>query len=127
MTALLKGNTVEIPRFNFVDGRREYKGDYMRLGPDDVLVIEGIHGLNDKLSYALPKMNKFKIYISALTQLNVDEHNRFQRLTDVCCGALSETTGRGDFCSGDHCDVEFRKKGRGAVYLSVPGRGGYHL
>ncbi len=76
MTALLKGNTVEIPRFNFVDGRREYKGDYMQLGPDDVLVIEGIHGLNDKLSYALPKMNKFKIYISALTQLNVDEHNR---------------------------------------------------
>ncbi|MCH1983911.1 nucleoside kinase [Ruminococcus sp. OA3] len=76
MSALLKGNTVEIPRFNFVDGRREYKGDYMQLGPDDVLVIEGIHGLNDELSYALPKMNKFKIYISALTQLNVDEHNR---------------------------------------------------
>ena len=48
----------------------------MKLGRDDVLVIEGIHGLNDRLSYALPRESKFKIYISALTQLNVDEHNR---------------------------------------------------
>ncbi|MGI6011345.1 MAG: nucleoside kinase [Ruminococcus sp.] len=76
MTALLQGERVEIPRFNFVDGKREYKGDFLQLDADDVLVIEGIHGLNDKLSYSLPKENKFKIYISALTQLNVDEHNR---------------------------------------------------
>lgn len=48
----------------------------MQLGPDDVLVIEGIHGLDDRLSYTLPKESKFKIYISALTQLNIDEHNR---------------------------------------------------
>ena len=47
----------------------------MQLGKDDVLVIEGIHGLNDKLSYSLPVESKFKIYISALTQLNIDEHN----------------------------------------------------
>mgnify|MGYP003248357116 FL=1 len=56
--------------------RGEYKGDFLQLGPEDVLVIEGIHGLNDKLSYALPAESKFKIYISALTQLNIDEHNR---------------------------------------------------
>lgn len=76
MLALLNGERVELPVFNFKTGLREYKGDFLKLGKDDVLVIEGIHGLNDKLSYALPAENKFKIYISALTQLNIDEHNR---------------------------------------------------
>ncbi len=76
MCALLEGKTVEIPSFNFKTGTREYKGNYKTLGPDDILVIEGIHGLNDKMSYALPNESKYKIYISALTSLNVDEHNR---------------------------------------------------
>lgn len=76
MTDLLKGKKVELPVYNFKTGRREYKGKFKQLGKDDVLVIEGIHGLNDKLSYSLPKESKFKIYISALTQLNIDEHNR---------------------------------------------------
>lgn len=76
MLALLAGEEIELPVFNFKTGKREYKGDYLKLGPEDILVIEGIHGLNDKLSYALPKESKFRIYISALTQLNVDEHNR---------------------------------------------------
>lgn len=76
MTALLRGERVELPTFNFVIGRKEYRGEYLQLGPDDILVIEGIHGLNDELSYSLPKESKFKIYISALTQLNIDEHNR---------------------------------------------------
>ena len=76
MMELLQGKRVELPEFNFKTGQREYKGNYLQLGKEDVLVIEGIHGLNDKLSYALPKESKFKIYISALTQLNVDEHNR---------------------------------------------------
>ena len=76
MTDLLAGKTVEMPEYNFVKGQREYHGDFLTLGPDDVLVIEGIHCLNEKLSYALPRKNKFKIYISALTQLNIDEHNR---------------------------------------------------
>lgn len=76
MLALLRGERIELPVFNFKTGHREYKGDFLQLGPEDVLVIEGIHGLNDKLSYALPAESKFKIYISALTQLNIDEHNR---------------------------------------------------
>jgi uridine kinase len=75
MTALLNGEEVDMPSFNFKRGKREYRGKKMQLGPDDVLVIEGIHGLNDKLSYTLPKESKFKIYISALTQLSIDEHN----------------------------------------------------
>ncbi len=76
MNALLRGERVEIPRFNFKVGKREYKGDFLQMEPNDILVIEGIHSLNDKMSYSLPKESKFKIYISALTQLNVDEHNR---------------------------------------------------
>jgi len=73
---LLAGKEVSLPTFNFKTGKREYNGNYKKLGEQDVLVIEGIHCLNDKLTYQLPKENKFKIYISALTQLNVDEHNR---------------------------------------------------
>lgn len=76
MKALIEGETVEIPSFNFVSGKREYHGKMLHLAEDEVLVIEGIHGLNEKLSYAIPKENKFKIYVSCLTQLNIDEHNR---------------------------------------------------
>ena len=76
MTDLLNGQRVELPNFNFKKGTREYKGDYLQLGEGDILVIEGIHCLNDRLSYTLPAASKFKIYISALTQLNIDEHNR---------------------------------------------------
>ena len=76
MCDLLAGKTVELPSFNFKTGMREYKGNYKTLGPEDVLVIEGIHGLNDKTSYALPNESKYRIYISALTSVNVDDHNR---------------------------------------------------
>lgn len=76
MIKLLAGERVEIPDFNFKIGRREYNGNYLQLGKEDVLVIEGIHGLNPKMSYALPEESKYKIYISALTNLNVDAHNR---------------------------------------------------
>ncbi|HJC23563.1 MAG TPA: nucleoside kinase [Candidatus Eisenbergiella merdavium] len=76
MCDLLAGKRVEMPRFNFKTGLREYKGDFLKLGEDDILVIEGIHGLNDRLSHSLPLESKYKIYISALTSLNVDYHNR---------------------------------------------------
>ena len=75
MNKLLSGKRVEIPTFNFKIGAREYKGNFKQLGPDDVLVIEGIHALNDKMSSTLPVESKYKIYISALTTLNIDEHN----------------------------------------------------
>lgn len=75
MAKLLRGEEVDMPSFNFKTGKREYRGHKMQLGEDDILVIEGIHGLNDKMSYLLPAECKFRIYISALTQLNLDEHN----------------------------------------------------
>lgn len=76
LNELLLGREVEMPYFNFKSGRREYNGNMLRLGADDILVIEGIHCLNRELTNELSEDNKFKIYISALTQLNVDEHNR---------------------------------------------------
>ena len=75
MTRLLNGETVEMPSFNFKTGLREYRGNTLTLTENDVLVIEGIHGLNDKLSYSLPSESKFRIYISALAPLSIDEHN----------------------------------------------------
>ncbi len=76
MTALLNGENVELPTFNFKKGVPEYNGNTLKIGENEVLVIEGIHGLNDKLSYAISPSDKFKIYISAVTSLNIDEHNR---------------------------------------------------
>lgn len=76
MTALLNGKAVDLPNYNFITGRRDYKNNPLSIGKDGILVIEGIHCLNDALSYSLPRDSKYKIYISALTQLNIDEHNR---------------------------------------------------
>lgn len=77
LMALLAGERVELPIFNFVSGKSEYgKNNFMQISDEDVLVIEGIHCLNDALTYSIPKDDKFRVYISALTQLNLDEHNR---------------------------------------------------
>ena len=76
MSDLLKGKRVDMPTFNFKSGQREYRGNTLQLGEDDILVIEGIHALNDKMSASLPTESKYKIYVSALTTLNIDEHNR---------------------------------------------------
>lgn len=73
---LLKGEEVKLPTFNFTTGSKEYKGNTMKLDEEDILVIEGIHCLNDKLTSQIPKNRKYKIYISALTVLNIDYHNR---------------------------------------------------
>ncbi|HBG15642.1 MAG TPA: AAA family ATPase, partial [Firmicutes bacterium] len=73
---LIMGEKVEIPRFNFMQGKREYRGEILQIRPDQPIIIEGIHGLNEKLTQSVPKDRKFKVYISALTQLNMDNHNR---------------------------------------------------
>jgi uridine kinase len=76
LTGLLNGEEVEIPFYNFHTGKREFRGKRMKLEKGDVLVLEGIHALNEALTYSVPVSKKFKIFISALTQLNMDDHNR---------------------------------------------------
>ena len=76
LTALDEGKRVELPYYNFHTGQREFRGEFMHIGPDDVIVLEGIHGLNPRLTASVPAEHKFKIYISALTQLNIDSNNR---------------------------------------------------
>lgn len=73
---LLAGEKVLMPEYNFVLGEREYKGRTLQLSSDDIVIIEGIHALNPELTMAIANDNKFKIYISPLTQLNIDNHNR---------------------------------------------------
>jgi uridine kinase len=73
---LLNGEKVEIPKFSFETGTRYYNGEIMQMHPHNVLIIEGIHGLNPQLTASIPAEVKFKIYVSALTSLNIDDHNR---------------------------------------------------
>jgi uridine kinase len=73
---LLEGKEVELPRFNFITGKREMSGKKIKLDKDHPIILEGIHGLNPRLTAYIPERNKFKIYVSALTQLNIDAHNR---------------------------------------------------
>ena len=76
LAILLKGELVQLPTYNFRTGNREYKGNYLRLRPTDVLIMEGIHGLNEAIGKGVPREDTFRIFISALTQLNIDDHNR---------------------------------------------------
>jgi uridine kinase len=76
LNELLQGKEVELPIYNFTTGTREPVGKKMRIGENDVILIEGIHGLNDKLTPEIPAEQKFKIYVSALTSMNIDDHNR---------------------------------------------------
>ena len=82
LNSLFRGEEVEIPSFNFKTGKREWIGRKFSLPYNGVIVVEGIHGLNEELTANIDKKYKFKIYISALTQLNIDSHNRIST-TDV--------------------------------------------
>lgn len=77
MQALLNGEEVDMPTFDFKEGKRTYKGNKLKIKEDDILVIEGIHGLNPKVAEGLPQDAVFRIYLSALTSLKIDEHNCF--------------------------------------------------
>ncbi|HCZ05862.1 MAG: uridine kinase [Thermotogota bacterium] len=76
LSKLLKGEEIELPRYNFKLGKREWTGETFRLEPHEIVVIEGIHGLNERLTEAIPREYKFKVYVSALTQLSIDSLNR---------------------------------------------------
>lgn len=72
---LLDGNKVSVPTYNFALGKREYNGNYIKLGENDLIIVEGLHALNDELTMSIDRKNKYKIYISPLTQMNIDDHN----------------------------------------------------
>lgn len=76
LTKLIQGEEVELPSFDFKEGRRKWSGRTLRISQDQPIIIEGIHGLNDRLTASIPQGRKFKIYISALTNLNIDNHTR---------------------------------------------------
>lgn len=76
LAKLLDGEKVQIPDYNFVTGKREYNKKYLKLEKDDIVVIEGLHAINDELTMAVDRINKFKIFIGPFTQLNIDNHNR---------------------------------------------------
>ena len=73
---LIEGEEIELPEYDFRSGKRKYTGNKMKLDNDQIILIEGIHGLNPKLTHYIPNIMKFKIYVSALTQLNIDNYNR---------------------------------------------------
>jgi uridine kinase len=76
LARLDKGEEVELPSFNFEKGCREYRELKLRIEPDQIVLVEGIHGLNPRLTQSVPPTHKFRIYVSALTQLNLDSNNR---------------------------------------------------
>lgn len=73
---LLDGEKVDLPTFNFIEGKKEYKNRFLQLKEDDIIIIEGLHAINDELTSSVERKNKYKIYIAPLTQLNIDNHNR---------------------------------------------------
>ena len=75
LRALLDGEEVELPRFNFTEGKQEFRGEKLRIDKNTVLILEGIHALNPELTPQIPDENKFKIYVSALTTISLDDHN----------------------------------------------------
>ncbi len=76
LTQLLDGEQIELPHYDFTRGVRRRSGNYVRMNKDNIIIMEGIHGLNDTLTAAIPDHRKARIYISALNQLNIDNHNR---------------------------------------------------
>ncbi len=82
LMSLLKGERVKVPKFNFRTGCREYRGKELQMAENSILVVEGIHGLNERLTASIPEENKIKLYVSALTPMSLDEHNRINT-TDV--------------------------------------------
>ncbi|HHW69199.1 MAG TPA: nucleoside kinase [Tenericutes bacterium] len=76
MTKLLNGEKVLLPQYNFITGKKEYKKRWLEIKEGDIIIIEGLHALNDELTLSIDRNLKYKIYISPLTQLNIDDHNR---------------------------------------------------
>src|SRR5690606_34262521 len=75
LLALLQGKEINVPSYNFLTGKREYRNNKLKIDPNSVLIIEGIHALNPELTAHISENKKFKIYVSALTSISLDDHN----------------------------------------------------
>jgi len=96
LKALLRGEEIDLPSFNFSTGQREYKGDKLRIDEHTILILEGIHALNPELTPQIPAENKYKIYVSALTTISLDDHNWIPTTDNRLCAASSATSTIGD-------------------------------
>ena len=76
LTELFEGNKIDLPTYNFVTGKREYNGETLKIDDDGIIIVEGLHCMNDELTLSIDRNLKYKIYITPLTQINVDHHNR---------------------------------------------------
>lgn len=125
LVELLAGREVELPLYSFKTKRRLEQGVRLRVDGDQVLVVEGIHGLNSALSEEIPSELKYRVYVSALTQLNLDGHNRHPH--DGCAPAAAHGARRANpphRRDRDDGDVGQRARGGGKIYLPLSGKGG---
>ena len=125
---LLNGEKVEMPRFNFQSGERVFKEDFLQMEKDHILIIEGIHGLNPGLVPMIDPGKTFKIFISALTQISIDEHTYIPTTDNrLLRRIIRDAKYRGYSASKDHSAMAQRSQRRRRAYLSLPGKCRYHV
>ena len=121
---LLNGEEVEMPEFDFHEGTKRYNGKKLRLASDEILIIEGIHCLNDKLTSKISKEQKYKVYISALTVLNMDSYNRISTTdTRLIRRIVRDNQFRGYDAKHTIASWNMVNKRRRGKYFSISGRG----
>jgi len=123
LSKLIQEEEVELPCFNFLTGKREFRGETLRLQETALIIVEGIHGLNDQLTSSIPLGRKFKIYVSALTQLNLDAHNPYPppRICGLSGGLYGITACRGRYCPrNDQNMADGAQRGR-KIHLFLSG------
>jgi uridine kinase len=125
---LIEGEEVEIPTFNFITGKREFNGHFLKIRENQPLIIEGIHGLNEALTRTIPRRQKFKIYISALTQLNLDSYNRIPTTdTRLIRRMVRDYQFRGHSARPNHRPMAIGTARGREIHFPFPGRCGCHV
>lgn len=114
-----------MPKYDFIAGEKYYRDDYLQVDDDTVIIIEGLHSLNDELTLSIERNLKYKIYISPLTQLNIDNHNRIhtsdtRKLRRRIIKGDNRTRGYNATETLNMCNVEKNKRRRRKVDISIP-------
>ena len=122
LKALLRGEEIDLPSFNFSTGQREYKGDKLRIDEHTILILEGIHALNPELTPQIPAENKYKIYVSALTTISLDDHNWIPTTDNrLLRRIIRDFNYRGIFGTRNHLPLAQRACRRRQMDLPLPG------